>query len=88
MLCSCTRESAAPALGPAPTLAVVTATPGPPAIPTPGIEQRYVVRDGDTLSGIAARFGVPEDAILKTNGISNPDKLFVGQELLIPAPQP
>lgn len=88
MLAACTRESAAPALGPAPTFVVATATPGPPAVPTPGVEQRYVVREGDTISGIAARFGVPEDAILKANGITDPDRLFAGQELVIPAPQP
>ena len=88
MLTACTRESAAPSLAPAPTFVVVTATPGPPAIPTPGIEQRYVVREGDTLSGISARFGVPEEAILQANGITDPDRLFVGQELTIPPSQP
>ena len=39
---------------------------GPSACSTPGEQQRYIVREGDTL-GIAARFGVSEDAILKEN---------------------
>ncbi|HLL50240.1 MAG TPA: LysM domain-containing protein [Thermomicrobiales bacterium] len=73
---------------PAPTLAVVTATPGPPPVPTPGEQQLYVVREGDTLSGIAARFGVSEDAILEENPLVDRDRLFVGQELVIPPAQP
>jgi len=85
---SCQDNSAEPTLEPAPTLPVVTATAGPPPVPTPGEQQRYVVREGDTLSGIAARFGVSEDAILKENPLSDRDRLFVGQELVIPPAQP
>jgi LysM repeat protein len=85
---SCGEDAAAPTLAPAPTLLVVTATAGPPPVPTPGEQQRYIVREGDTLSGIAARFGVSEDAILKENPLSDRDRLFVGQELLIPPGQP
>jgi LysM repeat protein len=46
------------------------------------------VREGDTLSGIAARFGVSEEAILEENPLSDRDRLFVGQELIIPPAQP
>ncbi len=88
LLASCGEDAAAPTLPPAPTLLVVTATAGPPPVPTPGERQRYIVREGDTLSGIAARFGVTEDAILKENPLSDRDRLFVGQELLIPPAQP
>jgi LysM repeat protein len=88
LLTSCGEDAGAPTLPPAPTLLVVTATAGPPPVPTPGEQQRYIVREGDTLSGIAARFGVTEDAILKENPLSDRDRLFVGQELLIPPAQP
>jgi LysM repeat protein len=88
VLTSCGEDAAAPTLPPAPTLLVVTATAGPPPVPTPGEQQRYIVREGDTLSGIAARFGVSEEAILKENPLSDRDRLFVGQELLIPPAQP
>jgi len=88
ILTSCREDVAAPSLPPAPPLPVVTATAGPPPVPTPGEQQRYVVREGDTLSGIAARFGVSEDAILKENPLSDRDRLFVGQELVIPPAQP
>jgi N-acetylmuramoyl-L-alanine amidase len=88
LLAACGESTEEPALAPAPTLAVVTATPGPPPVPTPGKQQRYVVREGDTLSGIAARFGVSEESILDENPLSDRDRLFVGQELVIPPAQP
>ena len=88
ILTACSESAAPPTLAPAPTLPVVTATAGPPPIPTPGQQQRYVVREGDTLSGIAARFGVTEAAILEENPLSDRDQLFVGQELVIPPAQP
>jgi LysM repeat protein len=40
------------------------------------------------LSGIAARFGVSEQAILEENPLSDPNRLLVGQELVIPPAQP
>jgi LysM repeat protein len=85
---ACGGADVPPTLAPAPTLVVVTATPGPPAVPTPGVQQRYVVQEGDTLSGIAARFGVSEESILKQNAIQDPNRLLAGQELIIPAAQP
>jgi LysM repeat protein len=88
LLAACEESREVPTLAPAPTLAVVTATLGPPPVPTPGEQQRYVVREGDTLSGIAARFGVSENAILEANPLSDPDRLLVGQELVIPPAQP
>lgn len=51
----------------------------------------YVVRWGDTLSSIAAQFGVTADAIRSANGIVG-DNIVVGQQLIIPvsssAPSP
>jgi LysM repeat protein len=44
----------------------------------------YRVRSGDTLSGIAQRFGTTVDALVEANGIENPDLIFPGQRLLIP----
>jgi N-acetylmuramoyl-L-alanine amidase len=88
LMASCQENTGEATLEPAPTLAVVTATAGPPPVPTPGEQQRYIVREGDTLSGIAARFGVSEDAILKQNPLSDRDRLLVGQELVIPPSEP
>lgn len=44
----------------------------------------YTVRPGDTLSEIADEHGVSAKALVDANGISNPDRIFVGQTLTIP----
>jgi len=44
----------------------------------------YVVRRGDTLSGIAARYGTSMQAIMNANGLRNPNFIWVGQRLIIP----
>lgn len=68
---------------------IVTPAPGSPAVaPTPAADRRYVVAEGDTLSGIAARFGVTEAALQTANGVDDPNRLVVGQELIIPAEEP
>lgn len=45
----------------------------------------HVVRAGETLSSIAARYGVSASALARANGISNPNRIYVGQRLTIPA---
>jgi LysM repeat protein len=47
-------------------------------------DSAYVVRPGDTLGSIAARHGVSATAIARANGIKNPDRIYVGQNLVIP----
>ena len=44
----------------------------------------YVVKPGDTLSTIAASLGVSLQDLINANGITNPDLIFVGEELTIP----
>jgi murein DD-endopeptidase MepM/ murein hydrolase activator NlpD len=48
---------------------------------------RYVVRQGDTLSGIAGRFDVATADVAASNGIASPYRLSVGQSLKIPGVQ-
>lgn len=43
----------------------------------------YVVKKGDTLSGIAKQYGTTYQQIAKDNGISNPNVIRVGQKLNI-----
>ena len=50
----------------------------------PSAEQVYVVQAGDSLGGIASRFGVTLEALIQANGLTNPDFLFAGQRLTIP----
>ena len=47
--------------------------------------QTYVVRRGDTLSSIAARYGTTTGAIARANGISNPNLVVIGKRLTVPA---
>jgi LysM repeat protein/predicted chitinase len=43
----------------------------------------YIVQSGDTLSGIAVRFNMTQAELQKLNNISDPNKIRVGQELLV-----
>ena len=51
-------------------------------------EQIYVVQAGDTLYKIAAAYDTTILAIVEENGISDPDRLQVGQVLTIPGASP
>lgn len=48
----------------------------------------YTVQRGDTLSGIAQRFGVSVSELAKANGITNPDHLNAGRSLGVPGTSP
>lgn len=54
------------------------------AAPAPTEGQRYQVRPGDTLSGIAAQHGTTVAVLAALNHISNPDRIFAGQWLALP----
>lgn len=56
----------------------------PPVDHYPPVLQSYTVQRGDTLSGIAAAFGVSMYDLAYCNGIANPDFVYVGQVLKIP----
>lgn len=61
----------------------------PPAIPTatpdlPAGTTLHVVASGETLGGIARRYGVTIADIMEANGLTNPDRLSIGQQLIIP----
>lgn len=43
----------------------------------------YTVRGGDTLSGIASRYGTTYQRLAQINGIANPNRIYAGQVLRI-----
>jgi len=59
-----------------------------PAATTTTVPATYIVQAGDSLSAIAAKFGVKTADLATANGITDPNKIFVGQELIIPTPSP
>lgn len=60
--------------GPAPMAAVAVDVSG----------EQYTVKPGDTLDGIATRFGTTVAALVQANHLANPNWLSVGQVLTIP----
>jgi LysM repeat protein len=71
-----------PTLTATPTPAPPTPTPPPPTS-TPIV---YVVQAGDTLSGIAAQYGVTTQAIMQANNITDARVIRAGTRLIIPRP--
>jgi hypothetical protein len=74
-----------------PSAPAASSTPGPRFTPTPAptVELTaapftYVVGPGDKLVNIAGMFQVDVQDIIDLNNISNPNKIFVGEQLLIP----
>ncbi len=75
-------SSASPSGSPA------VATPSPTITPVPEpTPQVYVIKEKDTLSKVANKFGIGLDELLAANPeIKNPDKISVGQSIIIPLP--
>lgn len=47
-------------------------------------ETTYIVKKGDTLSGIASKYGTTYQVLASYNGINNPNKINIGQTIKIP----
>ncbi|MFC4291484.1 LysM domain-containing protein [Sphingorhabdus arenilitoris] len=47
--------------------------------------QSYQIQRGDTLSSIAARFGTDARTIAAMNAIANPNRIYAGQSISVPA---
>jgi uncharacterized protein YkwD/LysM repeat protein len=78
-------------LQPTPSAPGISATPSrvPSTTPVPSATvartpQQHTVQPGETLLVIAQQYGVSVDAIVSANNITNPDRIDVGQVLIIP----
>lgn len=51
---------------------------------TPPRGPSYAIRHGDSLIELAAAWGVTLEALIAANGIADPNRIYVGQRLVIP----
>jgi LysM repeat protein len=86
-----TRPTATPAVSAEPSgepAASPSSSPVRTATPAPSVELRtYKVKSGDTLSGIAARFGTTVRKLRRLNDDVDPARLRIGTVLRIPPEQ-
>ncbi len=61
-----------------------TILPTVPGQPTPQAPRTHVVQPGENLFRISLKYNVSLDALMRANGITNPNLIFVGQVLQIP----
>lgn len=54
----------------------------PGGAPSPSVTT-YTIQSGDTLSGIAAKYGTSVSSLVALNGIANPDVIYAGQTIRI-----
>jgi LysM repeat protein len=54
-------------------------------VPVLAVESIHIVRTGDTLFSLARRHGTTILAIMQANGLTDPNLIYVGQRLVIPA---
>lgn len=71
------------ALVPAPTASATVTQAISEVGPTADV-LTHIVRSGDTISGLAFEYDVPEQEIIAANQLENPNFLQVGMELIIP----
>ena len=71
---------------PGQVLKLSTSAVAAPAAPAPaaGSGGRYTILHGDTISAIAARFGVATQAVLTANGLGWSSIIYAGQTIAIP----
>lgn len=67
-----------------PGMALAAAAPVESAAAVASSYSTHTVTYGDTLNKIAARYGTTVQALMAANGISNPNRIYVGQVLYIP----
>lgn len=64
--------------------AVVQTTTGP-ADSAPSANETYIIRDGDSLGGIARKFAIPRQALLDANNMAEGQPIYIGETLVIPS---
>jgi len=65
-------------------------SPSPTATSTPVADLRYTIKAGDTIIGIAQRFGISADTLLEANALTEREasNLQIGREIVLPGIKP
>ncbi len=74
-----------PVLSPSATLPPQIPSPIPTVTPSP---RTHEVQTGDTLVSIAAEYRVSYESLKEMNRIDDPNRIFVGQKLILPPSAP
>lgn len=75
---------AAQPLSPVPATPALASAPASTLVSIPSDAYVHVIESGESLYTIARRYNVTAQAIIQANGFSSPDKIFVGQKIVIP----
>jgi LysM repeat protein len=81
------RPTPTPTVSPRPTASPTPSaspTPTPSPSPTASATKRYTIKEGDTLTRIASRFGTTLKKLMELNGITDPNRIRIGQVLKLP----
>lgn len=62
----------------------VREAPVPRQRPAEAQSETYRIKKGDNLTKIAKKFGTTVEALVKANGIKDANKIFAGEDLVIP----
>ena len=94
-----TTLTSSPAPAPAPpskTLPVPEAPKAPPVEEAPKTvsappvtePERYYIQEGDTISEIARKLGVPRTELMEANNLREGQQIYIGDPLMVPQPEP
>lgn len=64
--------------------ALGSTTPAPNLVSVPSNAYVHVIESGESLYTVARRYDVTAQSIIQANGLSSPDKIYVGQKIVIP----
>ena len=81
-----TASPTAPATAASSSASVVVSPSVAPRTAPAASARFHVVARGETLTSIAARYGVSVGALAAANGITDPNTIYAGQRLVIPGP--
>lgn len=56
--------------------------------PSPVEPERYYIQEGDTISEIARKLGIPRTELMEANNLREGQQIYIGDPLMVPQPEP